>query len=197
MSFVDTMLDRLGRWMAGVIEDESSGYEPFTPSDPITLRRTLRPCDILLIEGNQKVSTAIKYLTQSTWSHAAIYVGDALGPADDGGEPKTLIEANIGQGVVAVKLSKFATYNTRICRPVGLTVADRKLVVQFMVDRLGLKYDTRNILDLARYLFRPRLRRADTGDLLDPDRSSLQSRALSDPAAHREAARPRMGQQPL
>jgi len=153
MSFVDTMLDRLGRWMAGVIEDESSGYEPFTPSDPITLRRTLRPCDILLIEGNQKVSTAIKYLTQSTWSHAAIYVGDALGPADDGGEPKTLIEANIGQGVVAVKLSKFATYNTRICRPVGLTVADRKLVVQFMVDRLGLKYDTRNILDLARYLF--------------------------------------------
>ena len=153
MSFVDTLLDRIGDWMAGVVEDESSGYQPFTPSDPITLRRTLEPGDVLLVEGNQKISAAIKYLTQSTWSHSAIYVGDALGPAEDGGEPNTLIEANLGQGVVAVRLSKYATYNTRVCRPVGLTIADRKTIIQFMIDRIGHKYDTRNIIDLVRYLF--------------------------------------------
>ncbi len=152
MSFIDSLLDRIGAWLARVLQEEASGYEPFTPSDPITLRRVLQPADVLLIEGNQKISTAIKYLTQSTWSHAALYVGDALGPPEDGGEPKTLIEANLGEGVVAVPLSKYATYNTRICRPVGLTAADRQKVIDFMVSRIGLKYDTRNIIDLARYL---------------------------------------------
>lgn len=153
MSFFDSVLDRIGGWIAGVIQEESSGYEPFTPSDPITLRRTLQPCDVLLVEGNQKMSAAIKYLTQSTWSHAAVFIGDALGPAPDGGEPNVLVEANLGSGVVAVRLSKYATYNTRICRPVRLTVADRREIVDFMIERIGVKYDTRNILDLARYLF--------------------------------------------
>ena len=35
----------------------------------------MEPGDILLVEGNQRVSSAIKYLTQSTWSHAAFYLG--------------------------------------------------------------------------------------------------------------------------
>lgn len=60
----DTLLDRLGRWLAGRLQEESSGYEPYTPSDAETLRRTLEPGDILLIEGNQRISAAIKYLTR-------------------------------------------------------------------------------------------------------------------------------------
>ena len=73
----DTLMDRLGRKLADRLQSQTSGYEPYTPSDPETLARTLRPGDILLIEGNQKVSAAIKYLTQSTWSHAALFVGEA------------------------------------------------------------------------------------------------------------------------
>ncbi len=141
--------------MERVLETETSGYEPFTPSDVITLRRVLRPGDIVLVEGNQKISTAIKYLTQSTWSHAALYVGDALGPQRKDGEPLTLVESNLGEGCVAVPLSKYRTYNTRICRPVGLTVADQKKVVDFMAKSIGVKYDTRHIFDLARYLLLP------------------------------------------
>lgn len=37
--------------------------------------RSLEPADVLLVEGNSQIATAIKYLTQSTWSHAALYVG--------------------------------------------------------------------------------------------------------------------------
>lgn len=153
MTFYDSMLDRIGRGLARVLQKESSGYQPFTPSDPVTLRRVLQPGDILLVEGNEKIAGVIKYLTQSTWSHAAMFVGDVLGPPQDGGEQRTLIEVNLGEGCVAVPLSKYQTFNTRICRPVGLTVADRQQVIQFMVDRLGLQYDTRHILDLLRYLF--------------------------------------------
>lgn len=152
MAFFDTVLDRIGRLIAERLETPVSGYEPFTPSDPQTLRRTLKPADVLLIEGNQKVATAIKYLTQSTWSHAALYIGDVLGAPPDGGEPRALLEANLGHGVVAVPLSKYATFNTRICRAVGLTREERSQVVAFAIAGLGNKYDMRNIIDLARYL---------------------------------------------
>ena len=147
-----TTLDRIGQVLAGFLQKETRGYQPFTPSDPVTLGRVLQPGDILLVEGNQRISAAIKYLTQSTWSHAALFVGDRLGPPADGGEARTLIESNLGEGCVAVPLSKYQTYNTRICRPVGLTDADRTAVVEFMVGSLGLLYDTRHVLDLARYL---------------------------------------------
>jgi hypothetical protein len=153
MSFIDRALDRLGRGIAGHLEEVSSGYMPFTPSDPETLARTLEPCDVLLVEGNQHISNVIKYLTQSTWSHAALFVGDAIGYSDAlTGQPNVLIEANLGEGVVASPLSRYQTYNTRICRPVGLSEEDKRKVIAFARDRIGYKYDTRNILDLARYL---------------------------------------------
>jgi len=147
----DTWLDRLGKFLAGRLQETSSGYEPYTPSDPETLRRTLEPGDILLIEGNQRISAAIKYLTQSTWSHAALYVGDAMPAPADGSERPRLIEVNMGEGCIAVPISKYRTYNTRICRARGLTPEDRDAVVTFMTSRIGLKYDLKNILDMLRY----------------------------------------------
>ena len=147
----DTWLDRLGYRIATRLRSETSGYEPYTPSDPETLERSLRPGDILLVEGNQKISAAIKYLTQSTWSHAALYVGDACGTPKTGEEPAQLIEVILGEGCIAVPLSKYATYNTRICRPSGLSHDDRKAIVQYMVSRIGTKYDLKNIFDMLRY----------------------------------------------
>jgi hypothetical protein len=147
----ETLLDRIGRALAGWLQTESSGYQPYTPSDPETLHRTLQPGDIVLVEGNQKISAAIKYLTQSTWSHSALYVGDALPEPADGSERPRLIEVNLGEGCVAVPLSKYRTYNTRICRPSGLTPDDRQAVVKFMLARLGTRYDMKNIFDMLRY----------------------------------------------
>ena len=147
----DTFLDRTGRLLSHFLAKESAGYEPYTPSDPETLGTILQPGDILLVEGNQRLSAAIKYLTQSTWSHAAFYVGDrfaALGPDKD----KVLIEVTLEEGCVAVPLAKYRKFNTRICRPIGLTAADRESVIDFMISSIGLRYDTKNIIDLARYL---------------------------------------------
>ncbi|WP_173932559.1 lipo-like protein [Chelativorans sp. Marseille-P2723] len=145
------LLDQLGRFLARRLQKESSGYQPYTPSDPDVLHRSLAPGDILLVEGNTHLSAAVKYLTQSTWSHAALFVGDALPVPEDGGERPRLIEVNLGEGCVAVPLSKYRTYNTRICRPSGLTPEDRAAIIAFMIERIGLKYDMRNIFDLMRY----------------------------------------------
>lgn len=135
--------------VAGYLQKESPHYRTISFSDPDKLRRHLHPGDIVLVEGNQRVSGVIKYLTQSTWSHAALFVGDALPDSNDG---PMLVEADFRAGVIAVPLTKYATFNTRICRPVGLNDSDRGRVVQFMIDSLGKQYDMKNVIDLMRYL---------------------------------------------
>jgi hypothetical protein len=112
----------------------------------------LRPGDIVLIEGNTRVSKAIKYLTQSTWSHSSLYVGPISGRSEPSGEPHVLVEADVEHGVLAAPASKYSSAHTRICRPVGLSAYEIRVVTDFAVDRIGLAYDLRNTFDLLRYL---------------------------------------------
>jgi hypothetical protein len=149
---VAQVLDKIGRAIARYLERPVQGYEPFTPSDPSALRQSLKPGDVLLVEGNSHISRVIKYLTQSTWSHAALYVGPIVGAKTVDGEPHVLIEAEIGEGVVSSLLSKYYPYHTRICRPVGLSQEDCGTVCSYAIDRIGFDYDLRNIIDLMRYL---------------------------------------------
>ena len=146
------MFDWVGRAIAGYLSKPIS--KPSGGSaDARMVADTLEPGDVLLVEGNTRMSAAIKYLTQSTWSHAALYVGPRpdLPPVD--GEIASLIEADVLEGVRAVPLSFYGNFRTRICRPVKLTPWDRERLVQYMVQRLGHHYDLKNVLDLARYLF--------------------------------------------
>jgi Permuted papain-like amidase enzyme, YaeF/YiiX, C92 family len=142
----------IGRLLARYLNQPIRRYEPFAITDPHKLAAVLEPGDVLLVEGNRRISTAIKYLTQSTWSHAAVYVGDALGNGADPLTSPTLIEADLEDGVVAVPLGKYAQLNTRICRPVGLTEAARRELIAYVIGRLGNRYDLKNVVDLARYL---------------------------------------------
>src|SRR5207247_3426048 len=82
-------------------------------------------------------------------------LGARLGERD--GEPLVLVEAELGKGVIASPLSKYATYNTRICRPIGLSSEDRSAVVRYAVERIGHDYDLKNIIDLMRYFLPPPL----------------------------------------
>jgi hypothetical protein len=133
------MFDNVGRLIAW-LQKPADNCEPFTPNDSMALRDTLRPGDVLLVEGKGRISVSIKYLTQSTWSHSALYVGPMAGATTDG-EPHVLIEANIDEGVVSAPLSKYLHYQTRICRPVGLSDADREKVCRYACERIGLGYD--------------------------------------------------------
>jgi hypothetical protein len=145
------MRNRVGRLIADYLQRPAAGYEPFTPADPAALRACIKPGDILLIEGRTHIAGIIKYLTQSTWSHAALYVGPDSGVAA-AGEPCDLVESNLDAGIECVPLSTYYPYHTRICRPVGLSVADCKAVCDYAVKRIGLQYDLRNLVDLARYM---------------------------------------------
>lgn len=105
------------------------------------LKKSIRPGDVLLVEGGQVFSTAIKYLTQSNWSHSAIYVGN-----------EELIEADIKEGVRKISLREYENHHTRICRPVGIDELDLENIFSFLEKRVGHQYDLKNVVDLARYL---------------------------------------------
>jgi Permuted papain-like amidase enzyme, YaeF/YiiX, C92 family len=146
------LLDRIGRLIAAYLQSPAPGYEPFTPPDAAALRACIKPGDILLIEGRNRISGIIKYLTRSTWSHAALYVGPIANKTSPEGEPCDLIESNLDEGIVCVPLSKYFQYHVRICRAAGLSPEDCKTVCDYAVARIGLQYDLKNILDLGRYL---------------------------------------------
>jgi hypothetical protein len=152
MSATLKLLDWIGAIVARQLSKPTSGYEPYAAARPELVAMTIRPTDVLLVEGpRSKINSAIRYLTQSTWSHSALYVGLGAGLGERDGEPLVLIEAELGKGVIASPLSKYQTFNTRICRPVGLTPEDRIKVIRYAVERIGYAYDLKNIIDLMRY----------------------------------------------
>jgi len=142
----------IGQAMADYLTKTIDNYSSFSSHESPRLADYLRPGDILLVEGDTRISNVIKYLTQSTWSHAAFYAGDLTARFTDSGEPCPLIEAELGHGVIASPLSRYQKLNTRICRPIGLSEGDRKLLVHRMVSAMGKEYDLQHIFDLARYL---------------------------------------------
>ncbi|MFI5444172.1 lipo-like protein [Polaromonas sp. UC242_47] len=142
----------LGQLLARYLSHPRPGAQTGMPTNRHALAQCLRPGDVLLVEGNSRFSTAIKYLTQSTWSHAAFFVGPQLGGADAQGQPYLLIEADILQGVCKRPLEHYLPYPTRICRPIGLNAADLQRLLMEITSKLGEQYDLKNVFDLARYL---------------------------------------------
>jgi hypothetical protein len=135
----------VGRRLARFLEKPVSGYIAFAVTSAPLLREALRPGDVLLVEGDTRVSGAIKFLTQSTWSHAAFCAGRD-------GDDHELIEADLSEGVRSVSIETYEMLNTRICRPVSLSPDDLATVVNYMKSSIGKTYDLKNIVDLVRYL---------------------------------------------
>ena len=149
---MNPLFTTLGKRLADYLSAPKRQGSNVATVTPQALSAALRPGDVLLVGGNSRISVAIKYLTQSTWSHAALYIGDALATAEHGEEPKVFIEADLREGVRAVPLSMYANMHTRICRPVGLSPEEVKKLVSYAVSRIGHRYDIKNVFDLARYL---------------------------------------------
>ena len=137
-------------------------YALTMPNDMAQLRRNIRIGDVVLVEGNERISECIKYLTQSSWSHSALYVGDEPLKYNHqwrrdliekyGDEAHYLVvEALVESGVVLTPLSKYRDFNIRVCRPHGLTPADQREVIHATLNNVGHQYDFKNVFDLMRY----------------------------------------------
>ena len=141
---------KVGGWLGRYLSKESKRGSIGTPTNIDAVRQCARPGDVILVEGNTKFSTAIKYLTQSTWSHTTLYVGTITVKGKT--HHDQLIEADVSKGIIHTNLSELKGYHLRICRPIGLHEADIHLLRDYAVSKLGGSYDLRNVFDLVRYL---------------------------------------------
>lgn len=152
---------KLRDWIIAFLDQPIPHYEQHSWMDARALERSMRKGDVLLVEGSQRVSVAIKYLTQSTWSHAALYIGDELLRRDDalreralaefGEEADALLVEALMGGVVVSPLSKYFDHNVRLCRPHSLCTEHLRRVLDDAVASVGLDYDLRNALALLFY----------------------------------------------
>src|SRR5207237_5487557 len=148
---------------ARVLTKPRGNYNRILSTDLETLRQTVRKGDVILVDGDQRVSEVIKYLTQSSWSHVALYVGYELLQRfptrreelvrANGQDAQHLIVEALQEGVVASPLSKYTAFNIRVCRPHGLQRDDLQRILNEVLAQLGSSYDLKNLLDLARYFF--------------------------------------------
>lgn len=161
---LDSFFGRISRYLLDRLETPVASYDNRMINNMKQLGRTIRPGDVLLVEGSSRLSQIIKVLSQSCWSHVAFYVGDLLTREpwteqpevikylknlDEFDKTHMLIEADSVNGVYPIPLRRYRNYNIRVCRPFGIAGNDLDQVISEIIGNLGKHYDHRNILDLA------------------------------------------------
>ena len=142
------------------LSKKTTDYFYRIPNNMKKLKKHIRKGDVVLVEGNQRLSELIKLFTQSHWSKNAFYVGNELIKEGSIHREKILsefgeeaqhmvVEAITGKGVIASPLDKYEFYNLRVCRPYGIDANDLNEVIRYVIGNIGREYDNRNIFDLA------------------------------------------------
>lgn len=145
-------------------------YEPLPgegeimPYDFNRLKYEIRPGDVILIEGHSRVSTVIRTLTQSPWTHACLYIGRLVDFEDEETQniirqhinttdgTRLLIEGVMDKGAIIAPLSTYKNHHIRICRPIGITQPDMVQVINYAIKSVGKPYNVRHLLDLTRFM---------------------------------------------
>ena len=143
-------------------------YEPpaieLMPYDFNRLKYEIRPGDVLLIEGRSRISSVIRTITQSPWTHAALYMGRLNDFEDEEmvklarlhtnakDNTRLIIEGLLGKGTVIAHLTEYKNHHIRICRPIGITQSDVQRVILYALKAVGKPYNVRQLMDLARFL---------------------------------------------
>ena len=158
----------LKAWLLKQLVDWLNFEKPFDGEPPCDFDRLsfeVQPCDVVLVEGRTRVSNIIKTITISPWTHSALYIGrlhDIENPDLQGiiqryydGDPtdQLIIEPLLGEGTVIRSLDVYRGEHLRICRPKGLDRQDMQTVIAGAAAHLGVEYDIRQLVDLARFLF--------------------------------------------
>lgn len=155
----DRLIQALNRWLM-----KEKPAESMPLSDFERLRYEIRPCDVLLVEGLSRVSDVIRIITQSPWTHSMLYIGrlhdientllrERVRQAYHGDETEQLVvEGLLGKGTIVTPLSHYQYSHIRICRPKGISRVDSQKVIGYAIGKIGVEYDVRQVLDLARLL---------------------------------------------
>ena len=137
----------IGNRLAAFLSEALPGYRRIDTVTVDAIAEILMPGDVVLVEGDTRISVAIKYLTQSSWSHACLFVGVSGSSSHE----LCLLEADLQEGVRLIPLQHYSGFNLRICRPASLTDQDRGQLISHARSRLGHTYDLKNVWDLVSF----------------------------------------------
>lgn len=184
-------------WGVRALTDPVKLYDPVQVTDLRALKQRLRAGDVVLVCGNSRISSVVKVLTLSSWSHIVLYVGartdllseaecrewsERLGPA---ALQHLVVDADPVHRVHLRPLDDYAGLMLRHCRADGLHDDDVPLVIDRALAQLGREYDVRHILRLLAFYAFPwgylpeRLRRVVTEFTLS-DSERICSRVVSE-----------------
>lgn len=127
------------------------------PGAAVTQRRhdlahLLQPGDVILVAGRTRFASLVCRLTQSAWSHVAIYVG----PGHHPDPAHCIVEADVEAGVRLITLSQLADHDIQVVRASRLPESSRQELIDYLLARVGMPYDLDHVIALARLmLFAP------------------------------------------
>ena len=140
------LIDRLVLYLAQPVRR----YSAEETADLHSLAATLQRGDVILASGGTRAAALVRRFTGSSWAHVAMYVG----PLDDGAEPRCIVEADIAAGVRAVPLSEFRGQRVLVLRPTALGGEDRCRLSDWVLARVGHRYDLAHAWALTKTLLR-------------------------------------------
>jgi len=162
----------LGNWLVKRVSRHLTDRKPKNPSylcDFDRICHEVRPADVLLVEGKNRISKVIQRITHSPWTHAVLFIGrlhdiedpqirelvhkNYHGKLSD----QLIIESIIGKGTVITPITEYENNHVRICRPAGLSFQDAQKVIGHGAKTLGKEYNLRHFFDLGRFLLASRL----------------------------------------
>ncbi|EKD78131.1 MAG: hypothetical protein ACD_42C00032G0002 [uncultured bacterium] len=159
MSLGNWLVKKLSQFLLTTVSPSRSYLCDFS-----RIKHEVRLADVLLIEGRNRISRIVQRITQSPWSHAALYIGHIYniddpklrefvqqnykGPLSE----QLLVESIIGLGTIIVPISKYKSEHIRVCRPTGLSHLDVQKVVSYAVNSIGRNYNIRHFFDLGRFI---------------------------------------------
>lgn len=119
-------------------------------ADLRSLAAVLLPGDVVLTDGYTRAAAIVRRATKSTWAHVALYVG----PLEEGVDPRCIVEADLVVGVRAIRLSELKARRLHVLRPTPLNDTDRRRLADWVISRIGDKYDLAHAWALGTRLLR-------------------------------------------
>lgn len=129
------------------------------------VRQSLKPGDVILVEGRSTLDKKIKKLSQSQWTHAILYIGRLLDIEDPDikalirnhidceSDTPLIIHSKLGSGTVIEPLQELERDHLRICRPKGLAKKDTEQTIRYAVSVAGTDKEEYQLLDVMRFFY--------------------------------------------
>jgi hypothetical protein len=140
------LIDRLVLYLAQPVRR----YSAAQTADLQSLAAVLQHGDVVLASGCTRAAALVRRFTGSGWAHVAMYVG----PLDETADPRCIVEADIAEGVRAVPLSEFRGQRVLVLRPSALAREDRRRLADWVLARIGHRYDLVHAWALTKTLLR-------------------------------------------